>query len=274
MSHWTYVWVDERVAGPMTLTEFRRLEPTLNPDSLVWHPEDGWVPVWMAFAAPEGEESSWPSADSASPPSPPLPPGGTVQERSESRSGRALVGGVSRPVTLLVLVVAVLAGGVLLILGLGSRGADEQAEPNSTTVGTVEPSNEGTPPEEEDIPPEEDVLVISSPGYWTGTMASGQYRFEMTIRERPGGSLRARMTQTSSETGLSGTEFLSGRREANTLRLQGDRWSRGTPAGWSLDTIDARVSRASNGGYRMSGTYTCPTCSGVNDIRGKFHPDF
>lgn len=246
----------------MTLTEFRRIESSLGPEACVWHPDDGWLPVWLAFAPPEGEESTnWPSGDpDAPPPPPPHPPSDVAevtQDKAESPHGS---GGINRR-ALIITGIAVLVGGVLLAVGIGTlmNQSGTAGLAGSASQATTPPS---AAPDSTSADGQEDIPVE---GYWTGTMASGRYRFEMVIRERSDNTLRARMTQTDRETGYSGTEFLSGRRSADEIRLKGYRWSLDTPPGWSLDTIAARIYQSADA-YRLSGTYTCPTCSGAQGI--------
>lgn len=271
VAQWTYLWADDRVVGPMTLTEFHKLEPTLNPDARIWHPQDGWAPIWTAFAPPEGEVSSWPHSDSDSPPLPPPPPADDAEKPGQLTTAAASSRWKLRPALTLVAALVLMGGGVLLATGLSNSQGEPPVPGKASTPAIADPDGAGSdteaprPPEPIDLP---------DPGYWTGSMASGQYRYRMILRERSGGTLSARMTQTSRESGLSGTEFLSGRRSGNAIRLQGKRWSLGTPSGWSLDTIKARLYRTTDGEYRMEGTYTCPTCSGVNNIVGRIQADY
>lgn len=139
MTRWMYIWVDGRVAGPMTIGEFRRIEETLNPAALVWHPQHGWAPVWMAFASPDGEEPHWPSSGSDSPPPPPLGPPSHHASESQgvpdppSRGQRT-----GNPVAIAIGAVALLAGGLLILMGLGILGPTRTA---STDAGVGPPTS-------------------------------------------------------------------------------------------------------------------------------------
>lgn len=251
MSQWRYLWTGERIQGPMTSAEVRRLEDVLPPESLVWGAGAGWQPIWSDFSAPEGGPSD-DAEDPVGPPPPPPPPPGRATSVT-SRGGPKLV-----PVILLA--AALLIGFVALVVSLSRSPTPVPAVPVAPSPSNPAATQKFT---SEPAPPQPDVS-----GQWKGTMDGGRYRFDMALEQDSDGGLTARMTQINQETGTSGTERLSGTQSGNRITLRGYDWSADTPADWSLDTITAQINEGPDD-VLMSGTYTCGTCSGRSDIEGR-----
>ena len=276
MAVWVYLWTGERVTGPLTVEEYRRLEPTLGPETLVWDLQEGWIPIWRVFDAPDGTQTGWLHADAETPPAPPPPPQQdpaitgdrdqpTVLDDQASDIGperEAPATGTRRIGLLAALVAGAVVAGCLIVVWITRSGGSEPTATDQTggdAAGASQSPSSSTSEAE---------AGTTLQGHWMGSMNSGRYRYEMTMREKPSGQLNATMTQTDVSTGQSGTEFLTGRRTDDGLLLQGRRWSRDSPAGWSLDRIGAKVAQSPKG-WRMSGTYTCPTCNSEADIQGR-----
>lgn len=278
MSQWFYLWFDGRVHGPVTASELRRQEASLGPNAKVWNINTGWQPVWTAFSSPESADEELPDPTSA-PPSPPLPPEelppasapthvATDDAPGVPATARSPSSQVGRPGLLLIAAVALLVFGGLVALGVSAMRSPSSTQPAAASPSPTykNESTEGGPGDEGGS---------SGPlasGDWVGAMDSGRYTFEMSVDEDVGGNLSARMTQNDTQSGESGTEYLSGRRTGDRLVLKGFEWSADTPPSWSLDTIRAQIFETPQT-RKFSGTYTCGACGGARPIQGRSVPD-
>ncbi len=107
-------------------------------------------------------------------------------------------------------------------------------------------------------------MAPDSSGQWAGSLADGKYSYYLDIEES-GGAVAGSMYQVSNADGDSGTEYVTGYREGNTLYLQGQYWT-DAPKNWGLDSFTIELS--SDGGS-MWGSYNCDVCSTTNNLSGE-----
>ncbi len=194
----------------------------------------------------------------------------STKKKSRVRTG-ALAAGIAA-------VAAVLGLSFLAATSQGSQDsaavsdavATESPAPNDKkdSDGSQPKSNESqTPPPAPEQRPR--TLAPNSSGYWEGNMRSGAYGFELQLNERPNGSVSGEMIQWDTGDGETGTQYVTGTRDGNVLRLRGQYWSADTPQTWKLDTFKLKLNR---NGQSFSGTYDCDGCSsgpkGIQGFRG------
>ena len=107
-------------------------------------------------------------------------------------------------------------------------------------------------------------MAPDSSGQWAGSLADGKYSYYLDIEES-GGAVAGSMYQVSNADGDSGTEYVTGYREGNTLYLQGQYWT-DAPKNWGLDSFTIELS--SDGGS-VWGSYNCDVCSTTNNLSGE-----
>ncbi len=159
----------------------------------------------------------------------------------------------------------------LTILAVSSQGSEEVSQTAAESQPSVSASTDPSPgaskkpkamkPDtstpQPPPPPPPAATAPNSTGYWEGTMDNGEYSYYMQIEES-NGQVAGWIQQWDTDDGESGTEYFTGTRTGNTLKMRGYEWSPETPSTWKLDTFTLKLN---NNGQGMSGSYECDGCS-------------